>query len=107
MLDSTISPIHRLVSTWWRSKQTPNTYQAHALRESLFAAALAEIHLSKAKSSAYDPFSDFRFKWAVQYIEVASHERRTIDPSIANLVTLFFNPIPPLSNKHLQAHDSP
>lgn len=105
MLDSTVSPVHRLVSGWWQSKLTPSTYQAHALRESLLAAALAEIHLNKQHATAYDPFSDFRFKWAVQYIEVATRERNHIEDSIATLASLFFSPPPPPTIKHLQAHD--
>ena len=105
MLSPELSPIHRIVSEWFHSERMPTPFQVTSLLESLLAAALAEIQISRQHAINFDPFSDFRFKWAQQYLAVAANDRKEIDSDVTNLVSMFFFPPTPITHKHRAAND--
>lgn len=108
MLPADQSPVHQVVSDLWHraaSAKLPPHLQIPTCRQQLYSAAAEEIRRSLEASSSYDPASDFRFRWAVQFLELASRERREIDPDLTALASIFFTPPPPPSFKHFQAND--
>ena len=105
MLAPELSPIYQLVSDWFHSERKPTPFQVNALIERLLAAALAEIQISRQHTINFDPFSDFRFKWAQQYLAVAANDRRTIDHDVECLASMLLAPIPAASRKHRAAND--
>jgi hypothetical protein len=109
MLPAAQSPIHEVVSDLWRRAeiaQPPPHLQVPSVRERLYSAAAEEIRKSLQACTVYDPAGDFRFRWAVQFLEVADGSRRHIDPDITTLATMFFTPAPPPSFKHIAANDT-
>jgi hypothetical protein len=73
------------------------------MRESLFAAALQEILDHHVLGKNFDPITDHRFRWAVQYLEVIERSRKAIDEDIRLHASLAFDPTPFLSRKDLSA----
>ena len=104
MLAPADSPIHTLLLPWWQAERRPSPFQAQAMREALFTAALAEILAQHATGKSYDPIIDHRFLWAVQYLEKAEGSRRHVDEDVAMLASLCLHPTPLLSNKDLAAN---
>lgn len=107
MLPADQSPVHQVVSDLWHRaerSQPPPLLQIPSCRQELYSAAAEEIRRNLAASTNYDPGHDFRFRWAVQFLEHAAGERREVESDITMLASIFFNPAP-FSQKHLQAND--
>lgn len=100
------SPIQQLVLAWWRAPSRPALLDAQPMREALFAAALQEIGAHLARSTAYDPLADHRFKWAVQHLELIEGTRRHIHPDTHFAAMMLLEATPSPTQKHLAAHDS-
>ncbi len=104
MLPPENSPLHRLILPWWQAERRPTLFQAQAMREALFAAALQEIldHHTTLKKST-DPTRDPRFKWAIQHLELIEGDRHAVDEDIRLTASVYLDPVPFLSRKDLAA----
>ena len=90
MLAPTASPVHLLVSSWFKQQRPPAI--TTDLRVSLFIAATEEILLNKKEGRVYDPLSDNRFKWGAQWLDLGDRCIRAIDPAIQLAAEFTFNP---------------
>lgn len=100
MLAQDQSPIHILVSQWWKSRP-PFQHELSACRAALFTAATHEITANANNGKIYDPLDDRRFQWASQWLDSAGKPRPLIDPDIHNLAAMFFSPPRPSDHKEL------
>lgn len=102
MLHPSVSPIHRLVSAWWKSRP-PSAFEINASRAALFEAATHEITANSNAGRAYDPLADNRFLWATQWLNHAEGSIRQIDPRIQQLAEVFLTPPLQPTQKELAA----
>lgn len=93
MLPPDQSPVHQLVSLWITCRK-PQRLELPACRARLFTAATHEITAHAEAGNSYDPMSDARFRWAVQFLEVAEESRKSIDPDIQFTLEMILTPCP-------------
>ena len=102
MLPTDISPVHRLVSSWFTCLPPASTFTTN-FRLALWQAATEEILLNRDAGKVYDPLADNRFKWAAQWLDLSDRCIKSIDPSVHLAAEYIFAPPPPLSRQHAAA----
>lgn len=102
---NTASPIYDLVSIW-RVCRAPGPLEITAARARLFTAAVHEITAKAADGIKYDPMRDVRFRWASQWLDLHERSIPAIDEDTEFACGMVMNERPPMSHKHLQAHDA-
>jgi hypothetical protein len=93
----------------WRANPKPSPHAASDLQIALWKAILFDVTAKLLEGIRWEVIEDPRVKWASQYIRLARGEIRTIDRDLTANVDFILSPQlppPPLSRKHLAAHDS-
>ena len=101
MLPPEKSPIHQLVSVWWDQCRPPFRHELLVARIFLYTAAAKEIEARQ--DPTYDPTTDHRFRWAVQWLDHAAGSIPHICPHITACAAVFFDPAAKLTRKELAA----
>lgn len=103
MLPRDISPIHLLVSQWWK-RARPAPAAVGRLRVELLQAAIAETEIHADARGNYDALSDHRVIWASHWLDLGTNARTSIHEDItANAALLIESPI--FSARHAAAND--
>ena len=89
MLTPEKSPLHQLISGWWNQCHPPFRHELLVARIFLYTAATREVEARA--DPTYDPTTDHRFLWAIQWLDQAAGAIPRICPNTTACAAVFFD----------------